>query len=295
MPELRSHSMDRAAVDANAAARIEAAEAEAWADMYSAAPKDFAEQAGIQAREAAGALVLEWAATGRRYFSRTIGLGVAQPATEGAIDDILHCYERAGITMFLLQSLPHCRPAAYDQWLLDRGLEPFDVQERVVRGGRPLSWQPDERVEHELGVNPDRALAVTRVDRADVDEWADFLQRVYQLETGPWLQELHKRPRWHQYVVREEGRLVAARGMYIARDGTAWLGMDGPVPGVHADDYEPDARLCAAMVADGLARGATAFIADIEAPSDEMDTPAYHYFGRLGFTFPYVRTHFARL
>ena len=106
---------------------------------------------------------------------------------------------------------------------------------------------------------------------------------------------LHGRTRWHQYVVREDGRLVGARGMYIARDGTAWLGMDGPVPGVHAEDYEPDALVCAAMVADGLARGAQRFIADIEAPSDTQDTPAYRYFGRLGFSLPYVRTHYARL
>jgi hypothetical protein len=295
MPELRSHTMDTAAVDGHTAARIEAAEAEAWADMYSAAPEEFAERAGIGARNVAGALVLEWAATGRRYFSRAIGLGVAQPATEEAIDDILRGYDQAGITMFLLQSLPHCRPAAYESWLLDRGLVPFDAQERVVRGGHPLPWPAGERAEHELGVNPERALAVARVGRDGVDEWADFLQRVYQLDTGPWLQVLHERPRWHQYVVREEGRLVGARGMYIARDGTAWLGMDGPVPGVHTDDYEPDAVLCAAMVADGLARGATAFIADIEAPSDTMDTPAYRYFGRLGFTLPYARTHYARL
>ena len=295
MPELRSHTMDTAAVDERTAARIEAAEAEAWADLYSAAPKDFAERAGIRTRDVAGVLVLEWAAAGRRYFNRPIGLGIAQPATEAAIDDILHGYERAGITTFLLQRLPQCRPAAYEQWLLERGLEPFDAQERVVRDGQPLSWQPGEQVEHELGVNPDRALAVARVNRGDVDEWADFLQRVYRIDTGWWLQVLHSRPRWHQYVVREEGRLVGARGMYIARDGTAWLGMDGPVPGIHADDYEPDALLCAAMVADGLARGATRFIADIEAPSDAQDTPAYRYFGRLGFSLPYVRSHYARL
>jgi hypothetical protein len=49
------------------------------------------------------------------------------------------------------------------------------------------------------------------------------------------------------------------------------------------------------MVADGLARGAKRFIADIEAPSAAQDTPAYRYFGRLGFTLPYVRTHYARL
>ena len=47
----------------------------------------------------------------------------------------------------------------------------------------------------------------------------------------------------------------------------AWLGMDAPVPGVMTEDYEPDAALCAFIVADGLQRGATSFLADIELPS----------------------------
>src|SRR5207248_5416566 len=70
------------------------------------------------------------------------------------------------------------------------------------------------------------------------------LFRSYRLETGPWLPRLIDRPGWHQYVVRERGEIVAARGMHIGPDGTAWLGMDGPVPGITTDDYEPDAALC---------------------------------------------------
>ena len=67
--------------------------------------------------------------------------------------------------------------------------------------------------------------------------------------------------------------------------------MDGPVPGVTTDDYEPDAALCAFIVSDGLVRGARTFIADIEAASDQQATPAYQSFGRLGFTRPYLRAH----
>ena len=55
--------------------------------------------------------MLSWAATGRRYFSRTIGLGVVSPASTEAIDDNLREYANAGITMFLFQSLPHCHRA----------------------------------------------------------------------------------------------------------------------------------------------------------------------------------------
>ena len=130
--------------------------------------------------------------------------------------------------------------------------------------------------------------------RQTADEWADFLQRVYRLDTGGWLQELVERPGWHQYVARDQGRFVAARGMYLGPDSIAWMGMDGPVPGVMTGDYGGDAALCAFMVEDGLALGAHGFIADIEAPSEDLDTPAYELFGRLGFRRPYVRTHHAR-
>ncbi|HEY2600209.1 MAG TPA: hypothetical protein VGI67_01545 [Thermoleophilaceae bacterium] len=280
--------MDTTPVGLAEAIAIEAAEARAWADMYGAAPAEFARAAGVETRDVAGALVLRWAATGRRYFSRAIGLGVAQPATPAALDEILGWYEETGVTMFLLQSLPHCRPAQYEDWLRERGLEPFDAQDRIVRGGEPFDVA--------AAAGPaGRELTVERVERGAVEEWASFLADTYGLDTGDWLEALHARPGWHQYVAREAGVIVSARGMFIDPGGTAWLGMDGPVPGVHAPEYDGDAALCAAIVADGLRRGARSFIADIEAPSADMSTPAYDYFGRLGFRRPYVRTHWARV
>ena len=275
--------MDVKPVDRATAAEIEAAEARAWRDLYAAAPPEWAAQAGHGTRDLDGTLVLHWAATGRRYFSRAIGLGVTAPATEAAVDAILACWRELGIEMFLLQSLPHCLPEAYDDWLRARGFAPFDAQDRVVRGGQPASATRLAR--------GDRELVVERVERASADEWSDFIQRIYGLDTGPWLPRLIGRPGWHQYAAREDGEIVAARGMFIGQDGSAWLGMDGPVPGVMTQDYEPDAALCAAIVEDGLARGARRFLADVEAPSQTQATPAYAYFSALGFTRPYVRTH----
>ena len=278
--------VDQTPVDRRTAASIEAAEARAWADLYAAAPADWAERAGLATRTVAGGLVLHWAATGRRYFSRVIGLGVAEPARPQAIDEILAGFEAAGISMFLLQSLPHCRPAAYEDWLRERGLEPFDAQDRVLRNGSPLACV---RVPF-----TSRELAVERVTRESTAEWVEFMEHVYRLETGPWLPNLVGRRGWQQYVARENGVVVAARGMHLGADGTAWLGMDGPVPGVTTDDHEPDAALLAFIVADGLVNGARRFIADIELTSLEQATPAYDTFRRLGFTRPYVRTHWTR-
>src|SRR5439155_8449047 len=125
-------TLDATPVDLCTAAAIEAAEARAWADLYAAAPADWSAAAGLGAQEVGGAFVVRWAATGRRYFSRTIGLGVFEPANPAAIDEILDGFDRAGITMFLLPSLPHSRPAEYESWLREFGLEPFDAQDRVV-------------------------------------------------------------------------------------------------------------------------------------------------------------------
>lgn len=270
-------------VGASTAAAVEAAEARAWTDLYAAAPAGWAAETGVGTREVAGAAVLSWAATGRRYFSRVIGLGVVSPATPAALDDILDGYARAGIAMFLLQSLPPCRPAAYEDWLAERGLEPFDAQDRLIRGNAQL--------ETPAALPADRDLRVELVEADAADEWAEFLQRVYRLDTGPWLQRLIGRRGWRQYVVREAGEIVGARCMYVDRAGFAWLGMDGPVPGVMTPDYAPDAALCTAIVADGIALGVRTFHTDIEAPSDRLDTPAYDYFGSLGFRRPYTRKH----
>jgi hypothetical protein len=286
MPSAETALLDATPVDQRTAAAIEAAEARAWADLYAAAPAGFADGAGLCFRHVSGALVLSWAATDRRFFSRTVGLGVAAPATPEAIDEILDGYAEEGITKFLLQSLPHCRPAEYEGWLRERGLEAFDAQDRVIRGAEPLDGGSTR--------STDRELVVERVGRETEDDWADFLQRVYGLDTGRWLQELIGRSGWHQYVAREEGEIVGARGMHIGPDRIAWWGMDGPVPGIMTRDYEPDAAICAFMVDDGIAHGARGFIADIEAPSPDMDTPAYEYFARIGFRRPYARTHYSR-
>src|SRR5437764_3123511 len=159
-------ALDTTPVDLRTAASIEAAEARAWADLYAAAPADWARNAGLETEEVDGALVLRWATTGRRYFSRTIGLGVLEPASRATIGKILDGYERAGITAFLLQSLPHCRPVDYDTWLRDAGLEPFDAQDRIVRDDSPLA----------LGTEPahDRELSVERVTQAGTGEWIEF-------------------------------------------------------------------------------------------------------------------------
>ena len=74
----------------------------------------------------------------------------------------------------------------------------------------------------------------------------------------------------------------------------AWLGIDAPVPGIMAPSYELDFQICQAIIKDGTNLGAKCFIADIEAPSLEMDTAAYHNFKLLNFRRLYLSRNYGR-
>ena len=210
--------------------------------------QSWAAAAGLGTQEVAGALVFRWAATGRRYFSRTIGLGVVAPASRRR--DRRDPRRLRASRGSRCSCCSRCRTAgrpSTSSWLRD-------LRARAVRRPRPACprRQPAELA---TTARADRELIVERVHASSADEWAEFLQRVYRLDTGPWLQRLIGRPGWHQYVAREAARsslragCTSARRHRLARDGR-------PGPGRHTDDYEPDAALCASIVADGLARGA---------------------------------------
>ena len=80
--------------------------------------------------------------------------------------------------------------------------------------------------------------------------------------------------------------------MFLHPDGTAWLGIEAPVPGLTAHSFDLDRRICEAIVRDALEMGAPCFVADIEAPSPEGTTPVYANFAALGFRKLYLRSHY---
>ena len=278
-------AIDARAVDAPTAAAIEGAEVRAWSDLVAAAPAAFAARVRLRAEPVGRAVAIGCVGGGfdRGLFNRPIGLGVVEPATRESVRALLDGYRRSGARRFMLVSQPHCRPAAYDGWLRDEGLVPGGAWDRVVRGDAPASAPLDDE---------GRNIAVEPVGHDRVELWSRFLADVYGVEAEPWLGGLHGRPGWHHYLAFERGRPVAARSMYLPAAGElAFLGIDGPVPGVMTSDHVPDARICERIVADGLGIGARGFVADIEAPSAAMDTPAYPIFAALGFRRPYTRTH----
>ncbi|MBX7223509.1 MAG: hypothetical protein K1Y36_26585 [Blastocatellia bacterium] len=266
------------------ARQIEMSEAAAWLDMYEAIPPAFAKQFRLQAKQIGELVMLQCGAIPFIHFNCVMGVGLVEPLTEAVLDDLLDTYRTDAVNTCFFHHIPHCQPAEMPFWLAARGLKFQSSWDRIFRDGQPL---PADLPSIKPG------LAVAEITPETGSLWADFIVGVYHIPTKPWLEALVGRPGWHHYVLRREEEIVAARSMYLGPGGTAWFGIDAPVPGLMGPTFDLDFELCRRMVADSLNRGTRLFIADIEAPDPEQQTPAYGYFADLGFQLAYLRKNYS--
>ena len=265
------------------AAQIESAEVNAWIDLCAAAPADFARRFQLDLLRAQEVVMTRCVGIPFVHFNCVMNLGVNEPAREAQIDELLALYRSAGVSAFAFLHNPQCQPVQLTQWFKAKGLGEGEGWDRIYRSGAP---QPSGVAETSDG------LRVEKVNPASAGEWADFLDVNYGLPTRPWLLALAARRGWHHYLLRSGAEIVAVRSMYLHSDGMAWLGIEAPVPGVMAPSYELDRRICQVIVREGLGLGARYFVADIEAPSETMNTPAYDAFSAMGFRKLYRRSLF---
>lgn len=273
------------AVSSQFAAQIENAEVPAWLDMYDALPADFANQFQLKIVQLQNVVLTLCPTIPFVHFNAVKNVGMGEPATEALLDDICATYREAGIRHFTFYHMPHAQPSELVAWFQSRGLKAQGGWERIYRHNRPFN--PGDLMPSIGG------MRVEKVTLATAPEWAGYLDAMYGLPTAPWLLALVERPGWHHYMLRLGQQIMAVRSMYINQDGWAWFGIEAPVPGIMAPSFDLDRQLCQKMVQDGLHLGANHFIADIEAPTPAMNTPAYHHFAALGFKRPYFRTHYS--
>lgn len=265
------------------AAQIETGEVNAWLDMYAALPSDFARQFGFTLTQVQEVVLTCCEPIPFVHFNCVKNLGINAPASEALVDELIATYHTAGVQNFTIYHIPHSQPPALSEWLKLRGFQPQGGWDRIYRNNAALEMPL---------VVPSENFKVEKVTRATATQWAGHIDAIYGLPTSPWLLALVERPGWHHYLLRNGEEIVAVRTMYLHPDGMAWLGVEAPVPGVMAPSYDLDLQLCQAIVKDGINLGACYFVADIEAPSPQMDTPAYRNFEALGFKRPYFRSHY---
>ena len=285
-PEAHSPAIAIENVSRDLSRIIERAEVNAWLDLYAAAPADFAARQGLSI---AGEGDLAWTTCTTIpfvHFNCVKNFGVDSPASESQLDALLAHYRAAGISRPWFYVSPHTEPSRLRCWLEARGLQRQGGWERIYREAEPLPSAP---------LFPVDGVLVERVTTATANEWAGFIDRSYRLPTSPWLLALVGRQGWHHYMARRNGAVAAVRSLFIGADGAAWSGIEAPVPGIMAPSFDLDAVLGEALVRDGIAAGAKLFVADIEAPHEERDGPAYRNYARLAFRIAYFRSHYSYL
>ena len=286
LPETHQPAIAMEDISRDFSRAIEGAEVNAWRDLYRAAPADFAAKLGLAIAEDGNLVWTTCTAIPFIHFNCVKNFGVDRPATESQLDALLAQYRGAGIARPWFYTNPHAEPSALRCWLEERGLQRLSGWERIFREAEPLTADP---------LFPIEGVAVERVTQATASEWAGFIDSQYRLPTSPWLKALVGRQGWHHYMARRDGAVAAVRSLFIGADKAAWSGIEAPVPGIMAPSFDLDAVLGEVLVRDGIAAGAKLFVADIEAPHEERNGPAYRNYARLGFRIAYFRSHYSYL
>jgi hypothetical protein len=261
------------------AQRLETADLNAWVNMFENAPADYAENFGLEIEQVDDVIVFLCRKIPFPHFNAVINLGLKEPVTEEKLDKILAVYHEANSSKIYIHYNPFLQPENLPEMLSAKGLQIRSGWERIYRDDSPL----------EVSANRENIQKVTVENRLD---WANFVSNVYGLPTAPWLANLTENQGWHHYIEKIDGKITAARTMFLGKDNLAWFGIDAPVPGLMIPSYDADFRLCRAMVEDALKLGAKLIVMDIEKPAPEMNTEPYRNFASIGFKHAYLRQNY---
>lgn len=269
------------------AVRAERVDAENWIDDFAAAPAPIRQALGLHAARH-GDLLMVRSHIPFSHFNMVLTLGCPAPVNDESFAAIEKFYaEGAGRPHWILVN-DYSFPRDLADQLLARGYQSDGGWERVVLQQLPADrWAP-------------YAQGCEIVTPAGAADWSDFVLQCYRMPApiGEWLRALVGRHGWTHAIRREAGRadgkVVMARSLYQDDQGWAWLGIDAPIPGVMADCFEDDQKVVATLLADACARGARAFVSDIEVPSPTRDSEAYRRWNQLGFAAVYQRRLFKK-
>jgi hypothetical protein len=269
------------------AVRAERIDTDNWIDDFAHAPLHVVKALGLFASRQ-GELAMVRSKIPFSHFNMVMTLGCPAAVDDYVFDAIERFYDEGGINRHWILVNDYSRPDDLAEQLVARGYRPDGAWERVV-----LQGVPDDRWAK-------YAQGCEIVTPSSAEEWSQFVVECYQMPPliGEWLKALVGSRGWTHAIRREggrpDGKVIMSRSLYQDTAGWAWLGIDAPVPGVMAPCFEDDQKVVATLLADAAARGARAFVSNIEVPSPSRDSEAYQRWGQLGFAAVYLRKLYAK-
>jgi hypothetical protein len=268
-----------AAMDSSLSPALELAEANAWHDVFAAAPSDLAERVGLRSERLGSATLLAMPGVPHPWFNRVIGLGVGEPATEEILDRALSIFGEAGVASFWLAASPTAQPAELPEWMLSRGLHPLGNWAKVYRGRDSMGAIVTELAVVEA-TTPSLAAAFSSVVR-----------RSFGLPAvvGPLFEALVGRAGWRVFLALENGVPVAA-GAVLVQGEVAWLGIDATLPSRRRQGGQ--GAIMRERVRASIGAGCAWMVGEVEESLPERPDPSHHNTIRNGFQIAYLRPNY---
>lgn len=257
---------------------LEQVEVDIWRSFHRMATDEEAAAGSLYVAEVASAVVLAAAQVDVLYFNRVVGLGLSEPASEEALDEIIAQYRALGVPRFFIQVSPAAMPAALFEWLPRRGFVHYNNWVKLFRGVEPPpEATTDLRIER---IGPEHAETFAAMVGPAFD-WPPLLQ--------PMLARLVGRPGWHHYMAFDGDTPAATAALYVHGD-TGYFGPAATLPAYRGRGAQ--GAFIARRVHDAAGLDCTLLVSETAEDRPDRDAPSFRNLRRFGFETAYLRPNY---
>lgn len=264
------------------ASTLELVEAEVWADWLAAAPPAVAERLGIRTLRTGNGVAGAAPATDVLMCNRVVGLGVREPATQGAIDELLAFFEAANVARWMVQWCPGAQPRNMPDLLRACGFYHHNNWMKLYRTvGNPLpEVQTDLRVQRIGGERRDDCAAILGVAFG------------FDADIAEWCASVLDRPGWRAYMSFDGDTPVGVAAFY-RRGATAWFGFGATHPEYRQRGSQ--SALTAMRIREAEELGCKLIVVETAEDRPDKPAPSFRNMQRFGFEVAYARPNYVML
>lgn len=257
---------------------VEIGEAEAWADSYLCAPKEFASEYQLQVKHFGPVIVTMVPRLDMGFFNRIVGLGVGSAATESMLEEAIAALENAGCKNYMAQVSPLGMTSQMSEWLEKHGLKKSRNWAKMIRGNEPAP-------------TPATDLRLESIGKEKEKDFVEIAQTVFEMpaELKPLFGGNIGKPGWHHYLGYDGTQPVCASAMKVSGE-ICWLGYGSTLPSHRKRGGQ--GAMFARRIQDGLALGCKWFVTETGEDTPENPNPSYHNMLRSGFKLAYLRPNY---
>ncbi len=181
------------------------------ADLHGAASEETRNLLGLSLKTIGNAMVSIAKNDPTILINRTIGLGVASPATKDDVDAIVRCYASNGVGHYFLHLHPDAHPRELRDWIVDAGLR---KHRGWMKFSRATEAPPDFKSE----------LKVRQIGKEHAMDFGRIAAEGFDMSEAavPLIAALVDRPGWYLFM-SFAGDTPAGTGALFVKDDVAWF------------------------------------------------------------------------